>query len=54
MQIASYDPDQDFEELEGEEAQCSNCYHEEDFPHETLVLNNILSRLCVCTVIDNT
>ena len=35
----SYNPDEDWEELEGEEAQCSNCYHEEDFPHETLVLN---------------
>lgn len=39
MCAASYNPDEDFEELEGEEAQCPNCYHEEDFPHETLVLN---------------
>ena len=33
---ASYDPHQDFEELKGEEAQCDNCYHEEDFPERAL------------------
>ncbi len=39
-----YDPDEDWEELEGEEAQCSNCYHEKDFPHETLVLDKHTQR----------
>ena len=42
----SYNPDEDFEELEGEEAQCPNCYHEEDFNHCTCEIRHDYIRVC--------
>ena len=40
-QLSSYDPDQEWIELESDEGKCSNCYHEEDFPHITIVLHKL-------------
>jgi hypothetical protein len=47
-QLSSYNPDEEWIELEGDEGKCSNCYHEEDFPHITMVLHKIYNyTLCL-------
>ena len=47
-QLSSYNPDDEWIELEGDEGKCSNCYHEEDFPHITIVLHKLYNyTLCL-------
>lgn len=47
LPTASYDPEQEWIELNDEEGKCPNCYHENDFPHVTMVLHK-LYRYTMC------
>ena len=47
-QLSSYNPAEEWIEIEGEEGKGSNCYHEEDFPHITMVLHKLYNyTLCL-------
>ncbi len=48
LPTSSYDPEQEWIELDNEEGKCSNCYHEKDFPHVTMVRHKYIPNYTMC------
>jgi len=48
LPTASYDPEEEWIELNDEEGKCSNCYHENDFPHVTMVRHKYIPNYTMC------
>ena len=48
LPTASYDPEEEWIELNDEEGKCSNCYHEHDFPHVTMVRHKYIPNYTMC------
>jgi len=48
LPTASYDPEEEWIELNDEEGKCSNCYHENDFPHVTMVRHKYIPNYIMC------